>query len=338
MYIIGIETSCDDTAVAIIEDEYKVKASIVSSQVNIHAEYGGVVPELASRQHLTNIIPVLTQCIEQAHIDIKDLSAVAVTKGPGLVVSLLVGLNFAKGFAYSLKIPLISVNHLISHINSVFIEHSDVPFPFLALVASGGHTNLFFSENNFEFACLARTRDDAIGEAYDKIAKLLGLGYPGGPIIDKLAQEGAPGSVKFPAAKMSDNSLDFSFSGLKTAFYYYAKKENIIPTIHQNKELLCSLMASFQHAAISVLEDRMKRAINAVKPRSLIISGGVACNSLLRKKSYELGEQFGIKVFIPSPIYCTDNAVMTAVVGCQKFQKNLFAPLSIDADAIYYEY
>ncbi|OGF61468.1 MAG: tRNA (adenosine(37)-N6)-threonylcarbamoyltransferase complex transferase subunit TsaD [Candidatus Fischerbacteria bacterium RBG_13_37_8] len=332
MLILGIETSCDDTAVAIIDHTYSIKSSIVSSQVKIHSKYGGVVPELASRQHLTNIIPVFNECLQTAQINIADIDAVAVTQGPGLVVSLLVGLNFAKGLAFSLNKPLIAVNHLIAHMNAVLLEHAEIPLPFLGLVASGGHTNLFFSEDNIRFESIAKTRDDAVGEAYDKVAKMLNLGYPGGPIIDKLARDATPGSVKFPAAKMSDNSLDFSFSGLKTAFYYYLKKKSILPDVNLDHSSLCSLLASFQNTAIAIIEDRLIRAIDIYKPRALIISGGVACNSLLRAKAHEICEQYHIPAFIPSPALCTDNAAMTAVVGLRKYHTHFFSPLSIDAE------
>jgi len=338
MILLAIETSCDDTAMAILEDGFRLKGNVVSSQVKIHAPYGGVVPEIASRHHLKNIIPVFNQCLKQADIELKDIDAVAVTIGPGLVISLLVGINFAKGLAYGLKVPLIAVNHLIAHINAAYLENFDIPLPYLALVASGGHTNIFYSKDNYHFNCISKTRDDAVGEAYDKVAKFLNLSYPGGPIIDKLAQEATPSELKFPIAKMSDNSLDFSFSGLKTAFYYYVKKQDILNKLKEDMNLLASLLASFQEAAIGTIEDRLTRAIEIYKPKSLIISGGVACNSLLRKKSTSLGEKYGIKVFIPSPNFCTDNAAMVAAVGYRKYFRKIYAPLSIDAQSIYYEY
>ncbi len=338
MLIIGIETSCDDTAVAVIDGEYNIKANIISSQVKIHSKYGGVVPELASREHLKNILPVFNQCIKEANINLNDIDVISVTKGPGLVISLLVGLNFAKGLSINIKKPLITVNHLYAHLNSVFIEYKNIPLPYLGLVASGGHTNLFYTEDNMNFNSIARTRDDAIGEAYDKIAKLLNLGYPGGPIIDKLAQECEPGYINLPIAKMSDNSLDFSFSGLKTAFYYFLKKEHLIPFPENNKSLLTALASSFQHAAISIIIDRLEKALSMLKPKCLIISGGVACNSLLRLKSIDIASKFHIPIFIPKPSLCTDNAAMTAVIGYHKFKKKLFDNLSADAEPTYYDY
>lgn len=338
MLILGIETSCDDTAVAIIDEKYDIKANVISSQIKIHNQYGGVVPELASREHVKNIVPVFNECLKEAGIKINDIDAITVTKGPGLVISLLVGLNFAKGLSLNLNKPLITTNHLYAHLNAVMIEYKSIPLPYLGLVASGGHTNLFYSEDNIHFKIIAKTRDDAIGEAYDKIAKLLNLGYPGGPIIDKLAQEGNPSFINLPKIKMSDNSLDFSFSGLKTAFYYFLKKEQLLPFPSNNKSLLHDLAACFQQAAISIIIDRLSKAIVTFKPKSAVISGGVACNSLLRSEASKLASQFSLPFLIPKPLLCTDNAGMTAVIGCHKFALNLFDDLATDAEPIYYDY
>jgi N6-L-threonylcarbamoyladenine synthase len=338
MFILGIETSCDDTAVAIIDDKYTIKANIISSQIKIHTKYGGVVPELASREHVKNIVHVFNECFSQSNLALKDIEAIAVTKGPGLVISLLVAINFAKALSMNISKPLISVNHLYAHLNAVFLEHKEIPLPYLGLVASGGHTNLFYTNDNINFISIAKTRDDAIGEAYDKIAKLLDLGYPGGPIIDKLAKNTKTNLINLPKAKMSDNSLDFSFSGLKTAVYYFLKKEQLLPFPKENTSLLTEIASSFQRAAVSIVIDRLYKAITIYKPKSLIISGGVACNSLLRKEAAELAGKFSIPVFIPQPILCTDNAAMTAVIGLHKYQLKLFEDLSMDAEPIYYDY
>lgn len=338
MLIIGIETSCDDTAVAIIDEKCDIKANAISSQIKIHSQYGGIVPELASREHAKNIVPVFNECLKQADINVNDIDAIAVTKGPGLVISLLVGLNFAKGLSLNLNKPLITTNHLYAHLNAVIIEYKSIPLPYLGLVASGGHTNLFYSEDNINFITIAKTRDDAIGEAYDKIAKLLNLGYPGGPIIDRLAQHGNASFINLPKIKMSDNSLDFSFSGLKTAFYYFLKKEQLLPFPSNNKSLLCDLASSFQNAAISIIIDRLNKAITTLKPKSIVISGGVACNSLLRAEASKLAFHFSLPLLIPRPALCTDNAAMTAVIGYHKFTRNLFDSLATDAEPIYYDY
>ena len=252
MFILGIDTSCDDTSASVVEDGRRILSNIVSSQSDIHTRYGGIVPELASRRHIEMIIPVVDEAIKQAGVGFSDLSAVAVCKGPGLVGSLLIGCSFAKAFCYSRHIPLVAVNHLEGHLLSVFLESSSPEFPFLSLIVSGGHTSLHIAEDFGRYTELGRTRDDAAGEAYDKVSKLLGLGYPGGPVIDRLAEKGDPKAIDFPRAYLPE-SFDFSFSGLKTAVLHFLRKENLLDKpLPPDSRLLHDIAASFQAAVVDV--------------------------------------------------------------------------------------
>ena len=338
MLILGIETSCDETAASVVKDRYQIFSNVVSSQISIHRKYGGVVPELASRHQLENIDPVITETMEQSRTDFSELNAIAVTRGPGLVGSLLVGISVAKSLSYVFKIPLIAINHLEAHIRSSFIENPDIRFPAVALVVSGGHTSLFLLPEENRYMTLARTRDDAAGEAFDKVAKLLGLGYPGGPIIDELSKHGDPEKIRFPKARMTDRTLDFSFSGLKTSVLRYVQAEGLKPSegmqaqAEMPGEKVLDLLASFQKAVIDTLIEKTFLAAQREKVRSVIISGGVACNSLLREKFRETGEKDKINVYIPSPALTTDNAAMVASAAFLKFERKIYADLTLNAE------
>ena len=351
--ILAIESSCDETAAAVIEDETHVLSSVVASQFSVHGKYGGVVPELASREHLRSVVPVVREALDRASLTWRDLDAVAATSGPGLAGSLLVGLTYAKSIAFATGIPLIAVNHIEGHIHAVILEArqraNPVEFPALALIVSGGHTHLFEAREEGAYKLLGRTRDDAAGEAFDKVAKLLGFGYPGGPVIDQLAPYGDPDGVRFTIARMKGNTLDFSFSGLKTAVLRWVESHDLTGEIELRKLLLRTnpqpsldewllktpqptrdLLASFQH---TVIEELLRHAVSAAEQndgvRSLIISGGVACNSGLRAALTQAAT--GLPVFFPTPALSTDNAVMIAAAAFPKFRRGEFASLDISA-------
>ena len=333
MFILGIDTSCDDTSASVVEDGRRILSNIVSSQSDIHTRYGGIVPELASRRHIEMIIPVVDEAIKQAGVRSSDLSAVAVCKGPGLVGSLLIGCSFAKAFCYSRHIPLVAVNHLEGHLLSVFLESSSPEFPFLSLIVSGGHTSLHIAEDFGRYTELGRTRDDAAGEAYDKVSKLLGLGYPGGPIIDRLAEKGDPKAIDFPRAYLPE-SFDFSFSGLKTAVLQFLRKENLLEKpLPPDSRLLHDIAASFQAAVVDVLVRKTEWAVKKKWLRQATLSGGVSANSGLRKKMLEMGNEKGVEVFVPSVSLCTDNAAMIAAAGHHHFLKKDFAGLDLNPAA-----
>jgi N6-L-threonylcarbamoyladenine synthase len=310
MKILGIESSCDETAAAVVEDGCRILANEVASQVDIHARYGGVVPEVASRQHLLAAIPVIRQALDTARTTWKDLSAIAVTHGPGLAGSLLVGVSVAKAIAMAQHLPLIGVNHLEAHIYANWLGGREPEFPLLCLIVSGGHTDLVLMSGNGIYTLLGRTRDDAAGEAFDKAARILGLGYPGGPAIDKAAQNGQP-CLDLPRAWLSDNS-DFSFSGLKTALYHLMTGGRIS---HVN-----DAAASFQEAVVEVLVGKTIAAARQQRVKQILLSGGVAANRLLRQRM--VGDS-PIPVLIPEPKYCTDNAAMVAACGFFRYQGNL---------------
>jgi N6-L-threonylcarbamoyladenine synthase len=327
-YILGIESSCDDTSAAVICGT-KILSNIIAGQ-KIHAEYGGVVPELASRAHQQNIIPVVDTALKKAGIGKEQLSAIAYTNGPGLLGSLLVGSSFAKGMAMSLNIPLIVVDHLQAHVLANFLdteENKPKPeFPFLCLTVSGGHTQLLMVHDYFNMQLLGRTIDDAAGEAFDKAAKILGLTYPGGPVIDKLAQQGDPKRFTFSIAKLPD--LDFSFSGLKTSFLYFVR-DHLKENPHFIEENLNHLAASIQFHIIKSLTDKMEKALKMYKCNNFALSGGVAANSELRKKMLELAEKYNMRVTIPPIPLTTDNAAMIACYGYFKYLQQEYAGLSV---------
>ena len=335
--ILGIDTSCDDTAAAAVESGTKVLANIVSNQTEIHKKYGGIVPELASRRHIEMIWPVVNEALKAAGIKLFDLSGVAVCHGPGLIGSLLVGCSFAKAICYSKGIHLVAVNHLEGHISSIFLEKSKPSFPFLALIVSGGHTCLYRVDGFGAYSELGRTRDDAAGEAYDKVSKLLGLGYPGGPLIEKIAQDGNPKAIDFPRAYLPE-SLDFSFSGLKTAVLNFVKRnqlgvmgKDIAHIMHH--ALLNDIAASFQASVIDVLVRKTERAIRKEGIKQVVITGGVAANGELRNRMKEMGDEQQAEVFIPTPSLCTDNAAMIASAGYCHLKAGNTAGLNLNPKA-----
>ncbi|MDA2933057.1 tRNA (adenosine(37)-N6)-threonylcarbamoyltransferase complex transferase subunit TsaD [Acidobacteria bacterium AH-259-D05] len=317
MIVLGIESSCDETAAALIKDGEIILSSVISSQAAVHKNFGGVVPELASREHVNNICFVVEGCLEEADIQWNQIEAIAVTRGPGLVGALLVGMAYAKGLAYSLGIPLVGVNHLEGHICSILLDHPEAEFPALALVVSGGHTSLFYLKEAGDFQEISKTRDDAAGEALDKLAKHLGLGYPGGPIIDQLAPQGDPNHVSFTIPKTSGNHLDFSFSGIKTAALRYVKQHHIAPAANPEEvpQPILDLLASYQSSVVDQLLDRLEKALKGREVRSIQISGGVSCNTELRRRSTEFFTVRGLAVYYPRPELTTDNAAMIAAAA-----------------------
>ncbi|SEQ33582.1 O-sialoglycoprotein endopeptidase [Hyunsoonleella jejuensis] len=331
IFILGIESSCDDTSAAVIHNG-KVLSNVVASQ-NIHEAYGGVVPELASRAHQQNIVPVVHQALKKAGITKDQLSAVSFTRGPGLMGSLLVGTSFAKSLAYGLNIPLIDVNHMQAHILAHFIEENDFikpPFPFLAMTISGGHTQIVRVDDYFKMTVIGETIDDAVGEAYDKSGKILGMGYPAGPEIDKRAQLGNPKAFKFTKPKV--DGLNFSFSGLKTAILYFIQKETKAnPNFVQEK--LNDVCASIQYTIIGILIDKLKKATKETGIKHVAIGGGVSANSGIRKALKDGEQKFGWTTYIPKFEYTTDNAAMIAIVGYLKFLEGSFADQDIMASA-----
>ncbi len=331
VYILGIESSCDDTCASVICNG-KVLSNIVANQ-EVHAKYGGVVPELASRAHQQNIVPVVQQAIEQANINKTALSAIAFTRGPGLMGSLLVGTSFAKSLALGLKIPLIDVNHMQAHILAHFIdeENSKIPqFPFICLTISGGHTQIVKVTNHFEMVVLGETIDDAVGEAFDKSAKILGLPYPGGPLIDKYAQLGNPKAYQFTKPKVGD--LDFSFSGLKTGILYFVQKK-VKENSNFIKENLNDICASIQYTIAEILMDKLKNAVNQTGIKHISIAGGVSANSEIRKRLQLAEKHWGWTTYIPKFEYTTDNAAMIAITGYLKYLNKDYAAISVTAKA-----
>jgi N6-L-threonylcarbamoyladenine synthase len=352
--ILGIESSCDETAAAVVEAGDAVLSSVVASQMITHGKYGGVVPELASREHLRAIVPVVREALERSGTKLEDLAAIAATVGPGLVGSLLVGLTYAKSLSFASGVPLIAVNHIEGHIHAVVLEArragTPVEFPAVALVVSGGHTHLFEVREGFEYRLLGKTRDDAAGEAFDKVAKLLGYSYPGGPVVDQLSPLGDAAAVRFTFAKMKGNALDFSFSGLKTAVLRWVEshdmqaeiatrrallRENARPTAEQwlaaTPQRTLDLLASFQRAVIAELLTRAAAAAESIAARSLIVSGGVACNSGLRAAAKAASLPY--PVYFPSVGLSTDNAAMIAAAAFPKLARCDFASLDIAAQA-----
>lgn len=317
MIVLGIETSCDETSVAILKDGKEILSEIIYSQDKIHEPWGGVVPEIASRQHVKIIDTVVKEALREAKLELSDIDLFSCTKGPGLIGSLLIGFTFAKSLAYSLSKSFIGVNHLYAHIESAFLENENIEFPALALVVSGGHTSLFYMEEPLNFKLLGKTRDDAAGEILDKIAKFLGIGYPGGPVIEKLSKNGDPEKFKFSIPVIKGGGLDFSFSGMKTAAYLYIKKG----VISRESPELSDFLASFQKCVIDHIISNIKKALEGYPAKSLIVSGGVARNSELRKRISKEMEEKGVKIFIPSPRHCTDNGAMVASLGYKLYLK-----------------
>jgi N6-L-threonylcarbamoyladenine synthase len=325
MLILGIETSCDETAAAVVEDGRRIRSSIIASQVELHSKYGGVVPEIASRKHMETIMPVICEALDDADVTLRDIEGIAVTRGPGLVGSLLVGLSFAKAMAFALDIPCVGVNHLEGHVAAIFLSDAYPEFPFIALVASGGHTNIYLAKAFQNFISLGQTRDDAAGEAFDKAAKLLNIGYPGGVVIESLAKKGNREVIKFPRAMRE--SMDFSFSGLKTSLLVYIKKR--VHPIADDE--LPDITASYQEAIVDVLVEKTIRASEQNSVSKIVVCGGVAANSRLRERFIEESHLRGFDVFIPPRILCTDNAAMIAVVGDSLLRRGIKDSLDMNA-------
>jgi len=346
MLILGIETSCDETAAAVVEETgnasrpWTIRSNAIASQISIHRAWGGVVPELASRQHIRDICGVVGHALSEARVTWSDLGAVAVTQGPGLVGSLLVGLAFAKAAAVAAGIPLVGVHHLAGHIESLVLENGELPLPAVVLVVSGGHTSLYLVRQPGAYELLSRTRDDAAGEAYDKVAKLLGLGYPGGPVVDRLARQGNDRAVALPTTRLTHpdrnapelkGDLDFSFSGLKTAVFRYVESRS--QTSNLSDAAIADICASFQRVVVNSLIERSFDAARRYQARSLGIAGGVSANSRLREALQSKGEARELSTFVPSLQLSTDNAAMIAAAGLRKFRAGITSPLDLNADA-----
>ena len=334
MLVLGIETSCDETAAAIVRDGREIVSSVIASQIEIHKRFGGVVPEIASREHLDKIVPIVEEAFTRAAVTHEEIDGIAVTVGPGLVGSLVVGVSYAKAMAFALRKPLVGVNHIEGHVYSVAFENPPVEYPALALIVSGGHTNLFFVPAAGKYKVVARTRDDAAGEAFDKVAKMLGLGYPGGPIIERLARGGNPRAVQFSIPRMGDGRPDFSFSGLKTAVTKYVRESGLEPVANgaEPSQGIKDLAASFQSVVVRSLVGTMERVAQEYQPNTLIVAGGVACNGALREASRQAAERMGIPVYFPSPHLSTDNAAMIAAAGTAKLNAGERAGLDLNAD------
>ena len=334
MLILGIESSCDDTGAAVVRDGTEVLSNVVSSQDSLHARYGGIVPELASRRHIETIIPVVEEALRGAEVTIDEIDGIGVTKGPGLIGSVLIGLNFAKAVSYVKKKPFAGVNHVEAHAFGCFLREKgkgkEAPeFPFVALIVSGGHTTLFLVGGFTDFKILGQTRDDAAGEAFDKAAKLLGLGYPGGVQIDRLAKKGDISAVEFARPYISKGSLEFSFSGIKTAVLNKVKGfETGVP-----QEVKNDIAASFQEAVVDVLVEKSLWALAATGTGSLVVSGGVACNSRLRERLRDMAEKNSIRLFIPPPHLCSDNGAFVAACAYHRLKEGFSDGLDMDAAA-----
>lgn len=333
MIVLGIETSCDETSVAVL-DQDRILSNIISSQVKVHEIYGGVVPELASRHHLDNISWVLHEAMQRAGVRTPEIQGVGATYGPGLVGSLLVGLNLAKALAYSWSIPFVGVNHLEAHLHSIFLDNPQAELPMLSVIASGGHTSLYYMESRASYRLLGQTRDDAVGEAFDKVAKLLGLGYPGGPIIDRLAAKMESNRIGLSRVNFKEDTFDYSYSGIKTAVLHYVDQNNISAydgTGNYPEEII-EICRSFQTVAIEMLLEPAFRAFGRLHPRSLSFSGGVACNSFLRQKARQWSLENQVPVYFPSLILSTDNAAMIAAVAHHKLSTGRQDSLELNAE------
>ena len=326
-YILAIESSCDETSAAVVVNGREVLSNIIASQIDTHKKFGGVVPEVASRMHIEVVSGVVQEALEEAGGTLQDIDAIGVTYGPGLVGALLVGLQFAKGLAFSTKKPLVGVNHIEGHICANYIQHKDLKPPFVSLVVSGGHTFIVHVKDYGVYEVIGQTRDDAAGEAYDKVARALGLGYPGGPKIDKLAREGNPDSIAFPKANFHDKSLDFSFSGVKSAVLNYLNKAKM-QNVEVNK---ADVAASFQKAVIEVLKDNVMETCKSRNVKKIAIAGGVASNSALRETIMNAASKKGIEVLFPAPVLCTDNAAMIGSAAYFNLVNGKISDLNLNA-------
>jgi N6-L-threonylcarbamoyladenine synthase len=334
MLVLGIESSCDETAAAVVRDGNVILSNVIASQIDLHQEFGGVVPELAAREHLDKIVTIVEQALGQAGVSGRELDGLAVTAGPGLIGPLLIGVSYAKAMAFALNKPIVGINHIEGHVYSVVFENPPVEYPAMALIVSGGHTNLFWIPEEGKYQVLARTRDDAAGEAFDKVAKLLGLGYPGGPIIERLAATGDPRKVKFALPRMGDGRPDFSFSGLKTAVAKHVRETCLQPLTDGEEPSVAmrDLAAGFQSTVVRSLTGTMERLSEEYGPRTLIVAGGVACNGPLRQAAAEVGRRLDVPVYFPSPQLTTDNAAMIAAAGTVRLRNGEHAGLDLNAD------
>lgn len=328
MIILGIETSCDETAVAVIQDGKTILSDLLSSQIDLHRKYGGVVPELACRRHIEVIGLLIREAMEKSGRSYEQLNAIAVTVGPGLIGALLVGVSTAKSLAYSLQIPLLGIHHLEGHISAAFIEHKNITFPAVALVVSGGHTNLYYMPQKGKYQLLGKTIDDAAGEILDKGARMLGYSYPGGPVIDRLSQQGDPERISFPRPYRSSLNSDFSFSGLKTSLMHTLSKMGRSPEEYVSSHP--DIAAGYQAAIVDTLVEKTFSAVKKKNAKSVLLVGGVAANSLLRKRFVSTGERLGLEVYIPSKRLCTDNGAMIAVAGMFRLEEKHFASLDLN--------
>jgi len=336
MIVLGIESSCDETAIALLDSPQKILANVIATQDTLHAVFGGVVPEIASRRHMEVIVPLLNRALTDAKKNLKEIDAIAVTNAPGLLGSLLVGLSFAKALAYAGNKPLVGVNHLEGHLNAARLENNNIKYPHIGLVVSGGHTSLYLVKDFGKYKLLGATRDDAAGEAFDKVAKLLGLGYPGGPLVDGLAKNGDPKAFRFTKPKLNRGStfekgeFDFSFSGLKTAVMLEMKRHDLTKILPQHK---ADIAASFQRTVVDIIVQQILTSCKKYRCSVATISGGVAANSELRTSLEKATLENGIKLYLPSIPFCTDNAAMIAFVGAKKFELGKKSPLSLSARA-----
>ncbi len=334
MIILGIETSCDETSASIVEDGIKVHSNIVASQQELHSRFGGVVPEIACRAHTDTIITVIDKAVTEANIKLSDIDAISVANTPGLIGALLIGLTTAKTLSWLLGIPLITINHLHAHIYASKIEHEDIDYPAISLVVSGGHTSLFLTQSETRHTQVGGTIDDAAGEAFDKVGKILGLGYPAGPEIDTISQKGNGKAILFPRSYLKKNSLDFSFSGVKTAVLYHclgqdSKNTGEMPELKDRE--IADLAASFQEAVVDVLVNKTIFAATKFSARSIILGGGVACNSRLRQRLADAAKQRDIPLYYPSKKLCMDNAAMVAGLAYHKYDEEAFSGLEVEA-------
>jgi len=335
--ILAIESSCDETAAAVVADGHLIRSSVVASQVKLHERFGGVVPEIASRAHVEKILPVVEEAMAQAHVTGDQIDAVAVANQPGLTIALMVGVTAAKALAWAWEKPLIAVNHIHAHLQSAMLEQPDaLELPAVALVVSGGHTSLYDAQSSLDLCLLGKTIDDAAGEAFDKVAAILNLPYPGGPNIEKAARQGNPKAIAFPRSLLEKGSLDFSFSGLKTAVLYYCQGQDMKGqnrAAAMTEKEIADIAASFQAAVVDVLVEKTRRAAEKIGAKSVLIGGGVACNGALREAMQTMADQNGLKLMIAPKRLCTDNAVMVASLAFYKYQAALFSPLSLEPKA-----
>ena len=331
MNILGIESSCDETAAAVVRDGRDILSSVVQSQIDLHALYGGVVPELACRAHIEAIVPVVDKALAQAQLKLEDIDGIAVTHTPGLVGALLVGVSMAKSLALATGKPLAGVDHIQGHIYAVKLAFPELEYPFVSLVVSGGHTSLYHSRSETEHDLLGATTDDAAGEAFDKVAKILDLGFPGGPVIDRLAKGRDPAKVTFTRTMLEPDSLDFSFSGVKTSVLYHVRGQDGKKPRPLNADQVADICAGFQEAVVDVLVEKTLRACARTRSKRIAVGGGVACNGRLREKMTAAAEKTGGKAYFPPGRFCTDNAAMIAGLGCHLFREGKGSDLMLDA-------